>query len=268
MRIGGIATHYYIPENIEDLIGLSTSLKGTKLYIISGGSNLLISDEHPFENVISMKEACPELTLNADKTITCGASVRIQTLINFAKEHELGGIEYLYSLPALFGGIIRMNAGRGRESGCSISDYVVEVYCIEDGKQITLSKEECQFAYRSSVFESGNKIITGAKIRLIPKTQQEIDDGIKERLALCKRIQDHSGTTFGTVFKTYNNRIMGFLQKHRSGKSGISWSAKRGNWLINDGNGSFKQAFGLIKRCKTVHRIFQKQAEEEVIIWE
>lgn len=268
VKIGGIAHNYYIPQDLNDIIQLSEEMADKKIYIISGGSNLLISDLHAFENVISMEQACTEIKFLDDGTICCGASVRIQKLINNAKVQGLGGIEYLYSLPAMLGGIICMNAGRGIKFGESISDHIVEVYAIKDGREYVFSKDDCQFGYRTSIFKGSNYIITGAKLQLNPMEISQIEEGIQSRMNLCREIQDHTGSTFGSVFSCCNEKIMGIMQKFFSNTKGVHWSKKRGNWLINDGTGTYTQAMRRMRICKVLHHLISSKIEEEVIIWE
>jgi UDP-N-acetylmuramate dehydrogenase len=86
--------------------------------------------------------------------ITVGASVRLQKLIQFANENELGGIEYLYSVPGLVGGAVVMNAGRGRKFNQSISDYIVEVRYLENDELKSITKDQCRFEYRDSIFKN------------------------------------------------------------------------------------------------------------------
>ena len=62
-----------------------------------------------------------------DGILECGASVRIQSLLEKIKEFSLGGIEYLASVPSSVGGAVYMNAGRGRKIKRSISDYIESV---------------------------------------------------------------------------------------------------------------------------------------------
>jgi UDP-N-acetylmuramate dehydrogenase len=81
-----------------------------------------------------------------------GASTRLQKLINTINEHGYGGIEYLYSVPGLVGGAVVMNASRGREYQKFISDYIVSVVVIHNNELITISKDNCHFGYRDSIF--------------------------------------------------------------------------------------------------------------------
>lgn len=269
VKIGGKADNLYIPENENELIELVAELEHNhhKYLIISGGSNLLINDKKTFENVILMKSVNTDIIPLGDGMFFCGASVRIQKFIQYAKKEGYGGIEFLYSLPAMMGGIVCMNAGRGKESNISIADFIVEVQCIIDGKKVSFSRDACDFSYRKSVFQFNNGIITGVLVKLNPQKEDYTQAKIQERLELCKRVQDHSGSTFGSVFSNFNPVIMKICQRLPFQK-GIRWSPVRGNWFINDGTGTFSDAKKLIDFCVFLHHITGKKIETEVKIWE
>lgn len=119
-KMGGTAIRYYIPENENELLDVITNNKN--YLIISGGSNLLINDTKEFPCVIDMHKACTELKQIENGVFYIGASVRIQKAIRFINSCGYGGIEFLFSLPALVGGCIYMNAGRGADKSC-IGDF-------------------------------------------------------------------------------------------------------------------------------------------------
>lgn len=268
MRIGGLAKKFYVPESINELIKLLGELEDTNIHVISGGSNLLINDQRTFDHVISMAYVDQSIVVNDDGTVYCGASVRIQKLINDVKECNFGGIEYLYSLPAMVGGIICMNAGRGKQYHQSISDHVLEVNAIHNRELHTFKREECLFGYRSSIFQNSQYVIVGVKLSLLPKSKEEVNEDIGKRLELCKRTQDYSGGTFGTVFSEADGRVLNLMRKFFSHRNGVRYSSHRLNWMINDGNGTFKQAIKLISVCKLLHMLINEDVKEEVVIWE
>ena len=143
LHIGGYTKTLYLPENEEELIHTAAELyeKEGKVYLLSGGSNLLINDQREFESVISMKEACTELTDLGNGRFYIGASNRIQKVISFVNERGYGGFEELIGLPAMFGGIVCMNAGIGGESAplFTIAEFVknVKVFNLEkDGYRV------------------------------------------------------------------------------------------------------------------------------------
>ena len=133
-HVGGYAKNFYIPESEKELIDIVTELyeKEEMIYLLSGGSNLLINDQRQFESVISMKDACTELVNIGNGSFYIGASNRIQRVITFVNEYGYGGFEELIGLPAMFGGIVCMNAGIGGENSTlfTISEFIkyVKVY--------------------------------------------------------------------------------------------------------------------------------------------
>ena len=100
MRTHSIGTVMYTPESLEELKILFSELQG-ECHILGGGSNVVFATRVK-KPIVNMMELFNEIVLNENGSVTAGCSVRIQKLINFGKEHALGGFEYLYSLPATF----------------------------------------------------------------------------------------------------------------------------------------------------------------------
>lgn len=82
--------------------------------MLSAGSNIVFGAriERPIVYLMSFNT---NMSFGEDGTLECGASVRIQSLLEKMKEFSLGGIEYLASVPSSVGGAVYMNAGRGRK---------------------------------------------------------------------------------------------------------------------------------------------------------
>lgn len=268
VRIGGVADKFYIPENRDELIELLNELNGEDVRILGGGSNLLINDEQTFSHVIYMKKCSQELQYKEDGVFYCGASVRLQELIQFANSEGYGGIEYLMSVPGMIGGATVMNAGRGREYNKAISDYIVEVEVWKDGSIQTLSKGECGFSYRNSIFKNSAMVILAVLFRFPQEEKELLEKRRKKRLEYSKRRQDPEGFNFGSVFLSYSKRAMKLIKKLHLCHSGkIAFSSKTLNWLVNKGDGTFKQAEKVIKQAMCINRLCGTKAELEVIIW-
>lgn len=210
-KMGGIAEKMYFPESEEELVELIA--EGNKKHLISGGSNLLIA-EKIFPEVINLRKFSDKIEIFENGCFVVGASVRLQKLINTINENGYGGIEYLYSVPACVGGAIVMNAGRGKTHNLFISDYIMAVKVLYQGKVLWLEKEDCLFSYRASVFKNNQDyIILAAKFCFPAMSKEESGRLKKERLELCKKVQDSSAPNFGTVFCTANQHIMWIMQK-------------------------------------------------------
>ena len=92
-HIGGTAEKLYIPESEEELIQVSKDIydRDHRVYVISGGSNLLINDDRAFPEVVCMAKACRELEQLHDGVFYIGASVRIQKASSFVNSFGYGG---------------------------------------------------------------------------------------------------------------------------------------------------------------------------------
>lgn len=267
VKIGGTAKNLYIPESPDELVVLMNSLSTKEYYILSGGSNILMNDQKVFEHVIHMKDMDTTIKHLGDGKYYVGASVKIQKLLTTINKEGFGGIEYLYSVPAFVGGAIAMNAGRGHKSGLAISDYIEEVYICEDGIKKTLSKDQCDFKYRDSIFKRNSKLIVLGATFSFSKISNSTNFR-KERMMLVKETQDFSGYNFGSVFRERSSVLMHLVKLFHPGyKNGMAFSNKTANWLVNQGEGTFSQAMLLINRVEKIHMLIGKKAITEVIIW-
>ena len=265
-KMGGVCKKLYVPQSEEEILSLADQLTKPIRYI-GGGSNLLINDKKVFESAVLLREFNNSIEMVADGEFIVGASVRVQRLIREINELGYGGIEYLYSVPALVGGAVLMNAGRGVADGRCISDYIVEIKALHDGKIVVLKKEDCSFGYRSSVFSNGEYLILSARFKFKSGKKEEFEADVKERLDHCKTHQDASRPNFGTVFCKSDNRVMRLCAKLDKNAKGVHFSQKTRNWLVNE-NGTFRQAQKRINRVKLLHKLIGKKCKSEVIIWE
>ena len=235
-----------------------------------GGANLLINDQKVFPNVCNLREFNAKVECKENGRYYVGASVRLQKLIGQINNDGYGGIEYLFSVPGLVGGAVAMNAGRGKKYNQSISDYIETVEYIQNGQIYCLQKQNCQFAYRTSVFQSmPGCVITGVNFKFEPVEKAESTRRIQERLELCKQRQDNSAPNFGTVFCEANHSIMRLARCLALGnKRGVHYSAKTENWMLKGPEGTYKQALRLLGIVGTLHKVFGKKCRREVKLWD
>lgn len=278
-HIGGTAEKLYIPESEEELIQVSKDIydRDHRVYVISGGSNLLINDDRAFPEVVCMAKACRELEQLHDGVFYIGASVRIQKAISFVNSFGYGGFEELIGLPALFGGIIYMNAGIGRESAplFTISEFVDSVRALDlkTGETVTLTAEECRFGRRTSVFKNGQYIILGAQITCRATDRDDAASRIQKRREDCHKSFEYGKGCFGSCFMRFKGPILRTLSAlykkgilKYSGK--VRFANNNANWLVNEGGGTYKDAMTIINRCKKLHKLAFQKLECEVIIWD
>lgn len=265
MRTHSIAKVMYTPIDRDDLLSIVKQLPENCLFL-GGGSNVVFASrvETPILNLMELDN---DIKINEDGSVTAGCSVRIQKLINFGKEHALGGFEYLYSLPASVGGIVYMNAGRGKEHHQQISDWLVSVEYLDITEmQIhTMAVEKSQWTYRTSPFHQMNAIILSATFRMKKTSVEEVSTQIKRRKDIVKVSQEGNIPSCGSVFMKSNKYLMRLLRGKRIG--GACYSSKTNNWISNDQNGSADDVIALINLAKRLHQCTLQKCHLEVKVF-
>lgn len=226
--------NYCEVANVQDIVEAFKYAKERKLntYILGGGSNTFFENSTITSLVIKNK-IDNEFSDLGDGNFYFSSSVRIQKILNFAYEKQLDAPYYLASLPAEFGGILAMNAGRGGRGG-SIYNYVVSVRCADSyGNVYEKKPEELDIHYRHTFFlDNPNFFILGATLNLksAPKFEK---NPIVERIEFSKRHQDLSAPNIGCFYGPYCNKFILYIcwKIFRVGKA--RFSPKEKLWLLN-----------------------------------
>ena len=172
------------------------------------------------------------------------------------------------NVPGLVGGAIAMNAGTGRKQGKAISDYIVSLEVIKDGKIVNMTPAACSFSYRDSFFKQHTDCIIVSALFQFPSLAQEDSSRAKEeKMRYYKEKQDPSYPNFGSVFRESNYRIMVLAKKLKIGKK-VHFSGKTVNWILNENHGTYQDAINAIRKVETLHKLVGEKAVREVITWE
>ena len=263
MRLHSIANKVYYPESYGDLKKLGTIIKDS--VILAAGSNVILPP-HLYRPVVSLMKLNEKIELLENGRVKVGCSVRVQKLIGFLKDNHLGGIEYLYSVPASVGGLVYMNGGRGKNMNMSISDYLetVEYLDLKNMKVHIYQKNPKDFSYRYSVFQKMPVIILSCVFIFKEQDPTITENLIKERLAYSKERLSSDKPSCGSVFCKGNRVVYRLLRGMRVG--GAIFSKKTPNWISNVDNATYEDVCMLIKRAQTVHKFFLSSCRPEVII--
>lgn len=129
----------------------------TPLFILGGGSNVLLTRDLPFfvmKNEISGIEVVNETETSI--VLKVGSGVEWHSFVRYTVEKGWGGIENMSLIPGSVGASPMQNIGA---YGSEIKDSFVslEALHIDSLELHTFNKEECQFGYRESVFKRALK---------------------------------------------------------------------------------------------------------------
>ncbi|HEY4515525.1 MAG TPA: UDP-N-acetylmuramate dehydrogenase [Candidatus Paceibacterota bacterium] len=178
LRIGGPARYLIEVASESELTEALTFAhdKNLPIFILGGGSNVLVSDQGFDGLVIQPKftgiSVHIEDTFSNDVAsaviVVAGAGEVLDDVISKTVDMGLWGLENMSFVPGTVGGAIIQNAGcYGQEIG-----EVVEGVHVYDRKQDEfdlLSHEQCHFTYRHSVFNTSARdryIILSVNLRL------------------------------------------------------------------------------------------------------
>lgn len=269
-RIGGPADIMVKPQSIEALKETIKLCKAQKMpyYIFGNGSNLLVADEGFRGVMIQICHNLSQVKVEGNQ-ITAQAGALLSRIATKALENSLTGFEFAHGIPGTLGGAVVMNAGA---YGGEMKQVLVSCKVIDElGNILTLTNEELELGYRTSVIHNKNYIVLEATIRLEQGKQEEISAYMKDLMGRRKEKQPLDKPSAGSTFKRPEGHFAGKLIMD-SGLKGYQLgsamvSDKHCGFLINNGGATCKEVEELIKYVQeVVKEKYQVELEPEVKI--
>lgn len=247
-RIGGSAKFLFTAEDTVTLIKVCLYAKthNIKYKIIGLGANLLF-DDLGYNGLIIVNKSNKILFRN--NAVYCSSGVNVTNLIMKCCMRSLCGFECLASIPSTVGGAVVNSLGA---FDTNFSDYVEWVECYHKSdltKKLRLSNEECKFGYRTSLFKSGEYIITKVKLKLKYDEQSLIQKRIREAIEKKKSTQPLNFPSAGSVFKRGNiipAKVIDELGLKGTKIGGAEISNKHAGFIVNNTNATSKDVKLLI----------------------
>lgn len=285
LKIGGPAKYFAAPKDateVRDAVMWAVG-NGIPYRIIGRGANTLISDTGYDGLVIVMHN---DQMVWKPPYVTAGAGVQNGQLIASALKHNLGGMQWLIGVPGTVGGSLYGNAGG---HGWGLGDQVewVEVV-MPDGVIKHLTKDECQFAYRTSLFKEHPEWVivqatflfpaidvTAERLLLGTTTKiKNVNQPITEKTAGCMftnpvvdmtRLPEHLKQYVDETGKISAWRVIEEVELKGYQLGQIQISPIHANFMINLGDGTADQVMQLLSLVKQrVRDTLGIQLHEEV----
>ena len=182
-KIGGPARFFCAVTDEAMLVEAVTfaQSKHIPLFILGGGSNVLISDKGFPGLVIKIDIAGFDYleSPQGEVTVPAGAGEQWDTLVDHSVERGLFGLENLSAIPGTVGASPVQNIGA---YGAEVAHTVFTVRALDTKTMnfVELSNTECHFSYRDSVFkkEKGRYIIT--RVTFVLKKNGSVDISYKD----------------------------------------------------------------------------------------
>lgn len=285
-RVGGQARFFVSVKDNDRLVRLLNFLSSedVEFMVIGAGSNLLFSD-NGFDGVVIRAQTDAIDIL--DSEIAADAGVLLAKVLDIAVGRGFTGFEWAAGVPGTVGGAVCGNAGA---YGQSINDSITSVVVWENGEVKNMTKAECGFNYRGSIFKDSPGIV-------ILKARFELKPG--DKVAIISKVQDYlrrrrsrfpqypsAGCFFANVklddwtgdrtvlvpkFFEIGEVPAGWLVEQAGCKGlrvgGAEVSNQHCNFIINIGNATQADVLRLVEQVKErVYNKFGADLREEVVI--
>ncbi len=154
-------------SEVNELLNLINDNRS--LLVIGEGTNLVLPEN------ISSSVVQPKINFIEqinEHEVKVGSGINWTTLVKYCLQHNMFGFENLIDIPGSVGAAPVQNIGA---FGVEISKFIKAVDCVDlvNGDQITLSQQQCEFSYRSSIFQKKRYLITAVHFHF-PSTHKLI----------------------------------------------------------------------------------------------
>jgi UDP-N-acetylmuramate dehydrogenase len=170
-KVGGPARYFveaHSEHEVSEAVAYALARK-LPLFVLGGGSNLVVSDDGWPGLVLRVSLAGVEFEGDRQKMLFhASAGENWDNLVALAVSKNCGGIECLSGIPGAVGGTPVQNVGA---YGQEVSEAITRVRTLEiaTGAVLDLSNADCGFSYRSSIFNGtrrGEFIVLEVSYRL------------------------------------------------------------------------------------------------------
>jgi len=266
MRIGGDARYYAELKRKEEVTEAWQFAKEKNIPLIplGGGSNTVFADG--VIEALIVRIAANDLRVKGNHVTVQGGKILASMLNDLAATNL--DLSALTGIPGTVGGALMGNAGQGPK-GIWIDTFIETVTMFLDGQWKTLSKEECHFRYRESIFKDLAKagavpIIWEATLRAPERSEAEVKAEIEHLLKKRMETQPHMKTA-GSCFKALPDGTPAWKLIEAAGMRGqqfgdVQISEKHANFLLNVGKASFQDILSATRAVR--HRVPEISAIE------
>ena len=253
-NLGGNAEYFYKAKNKSQLMEFlkEAKIKKLKTTLLGAGSNILFRDNGVRGVVIKLGQNFSFNKIEED-ILTVGAATLDRKVASFAKDNNLGNLEFLSCIPGSIGGAITMN------SGCynnDISKVLLSLQAIDKNKlkEIEIKREDINFSYRGTDL-SEDLIIISAKLKGTIRKKEEIEKKQFDLINKKKQTQPSQIKTCGSTFKNINADKKAWMLIKEAGCSNFREgdaiiSSKHCNFFVNNGNARSLDIENLINKVK------------------
>lgn len=190
LGVGGPARYFARARSADEVVDLfdKAGSIGVDVFVLGGGSNILVSDAG-FDGMV-IKNEISGIEFGGE-IVTAGGGEDWDGFVAKCVSRGLAGVECLSGIPGTVGGTPVQNVGA---YGQDVSESIVSVKCLDRQSKtlVELSAADCGFAYRTSVFNTTERdryVVLSVVYRLVKAGAPKI-----EYRDLQQKFADHKPT--------------------------------------------------------------------------
>lgn len=262
--VGGPAEVLFSPKDNNDLRHFMLQKPyNLPIFVIGGGSNLLVRDGGIPGVVIRLDNKSYRTWKLEENRLICGAGLKNSELKKIMVDNQIGGLEFLVSIPGTLGGAVKTNAGC---FGKELKDVLLSAVVVNnEGEELEVSADDFNLGYRCSYFPE-EWIITSLVLKVQPQKAEEVLKVVEEQKNYRLKSQPHNVKTAGSTFKNPEGlRAWELIKKSGCDKLKVrdaEVSSVHCNFLVNAGKATAKDIEDL------GNKIVEKVKKETSIVLE
>jgi len=284
-RIGGPADFYFAARTADQMVAALRTARevGLPVFLLGGGSNLLVSDDG-FRGLV-VRNAIEEVEFDSTAAHV-GAGADFLQFIYECRDRGLSGLEFAAGIPGSIGGALYGNAGC---YGQDIGSFTIECTHTSFDGALTETKPAAwyQFAYRDSRLKRDPRVLLSCLLQLKRGDPVAIQAVIDEKLEVRRqkhpqwRVEPTAGSYFknlppdwqmpGAKHSPGTRRVPAGQLLDEVGCRGLRVGdamvfAKHANIIVNAGRATAQEVLELAEIMKArVRERFGVTLEEEVM---
>lgn len=260
-QIGGPADILVFPMDQKDVIKTLEIVResGEPLWVMGGGTNLLIRDKGIRGMVMNLSRYLPDTIEEGEHgtVLKAYAGMKMVHFAAAAMKRNLTGLEFAAGIPGTVGGGVVMNAG---SFGSEMKDILVSTTIVtKEGELKTLERAGLKMGYRENSLPDGSTVLE-AVVRLKRGDREIIRKTVVNFNRKRKEAQPLDLPSAGSVFRNPE----GFKAKELVEKAGLlgyrvggaQVSTKHGNFIVNTGGAKAADVVAIIQEIQ--QRVLQQ----------
>lgn len=258
VKVGGIVDGVLYPKNIVSLVAALAYCKEEAIehFIFGNGSNILASDDSYHGLIIKLTRTINQV-YSWDDSYYVEAGASLPSLAYQAMRHGYSGLEWAGGIPGSVGGATFMNAGAYKSS---MSNIIEKVLVYKDDKIEWMSKEECEFSYRTSIFQKQKDwLILAVNLKLTKESKETIEELMNQRQERRIATQPLDQYSFGSCFRNGEKPSWQYIEEaglKGYQKGDVAVSIKHSNFVVNTKSATFEDMIDVIE-------LIQKQVKQQ-----